>query len=326
MRIAVSGSIARDHLMTFPGRFAEQLVPESLATLSVSFLVDDLDVRPGGVAANICFGLAQLGERPLLVGAIGSDGTDYQEWLAEQGIDVSGVRVSESRHTARFTCTTDTDQNQIASFYPGAMSEARDIDLGGLGDFDLAVISPNDPEAMVRHTRWCAEHGVAFVADPSQQLASLDGEAVRTLVTGARLLFSNAYEAALLERKTGWDAAGVLDRVDIRVTTHGAEGAVVQRSGEPDLRVAVVPAQRVVDPTGVGDAFRAGFLAAQAWQLSLERSVQLGALLATLCVETPGPQEYRLDPGAASDRLSAAYGSAAAAEITSELQRRTRRP
>lgn len=325
MRIAVSGSIATDHLMSFPGRFAEQLLPDKLAHLSVSFLVDDLDVRRGGVAANICFGMAVLGLRPLLVGAVGDDFGEYRDWLETHGVDTSGVRVSRRRRTARFTCTTDIEQNQLASFYPGAMSEAREIDLGSLGELDLVLISPNDPAAMLAHSDYCRSKQVRFAADPSQQLASLGGDDIRGLLDGAAMLFGNAYEAALLERKTGWSAAEVLERVGTRITTHGADGVVIERQGEPAITVPVVTASLVAEPTGVGDAFRSGFLAGQSWGLSVERSAQVGCLLATLCVETVGPQEYVVAPDQVVSRLESAYGSAAAEEIAARLPRPTRR-
>src|SRR5579875_2339145 len=180
--------------MTFAGRFADQLLPDQLANISVSFLVDDLEVRRGGVAANICFGLGVLGLRPLLVGAVGHDFGDYRAWLDEHGVDTSGLTVSDARHTARFTVTTDSDHNQIASFYPGAMSEAVDIDVTALGPVDLVVVSPNAPAAMTRHTEQARSAGIAFAADPSQQLASLESDTVRTLVDGAELLFGNRYE------------------------------------------------------------------------------------------------------------------------------------
>jgi adenosine kinase len=317
--IAVTGSIATDHLMTFAGRFGEQLLPDQLAHLSVSFLVDDLEIRRGGVAANICFGLALLGLRPMLVGAVGDDFGDYRAWLDRHGVDTSAVLTSTTRHTARFVCTTDAEHNQIASFYAGAMSEAREIDLTTLGELDLVLVGANDPEAMLRHTQQCRDGDIPFAADVSQQLAFLDGAAIRELLDGAALLFGNRYEAALLENKTGWSAAEMLDRVAIRVTTHGAEGITVEQAGEPTLRVGVVPAREVVEPTGVGDAFRSGFLAARSWNLSLERSAQLGALLATSCVESVGPQEYRFDASVARERLSAAYGESAAAEIVTQL-------
>ncbi|HET7529957.1 MAG TPA: carbohydrate kinase family protein [Mycobacteriales bacterium] len=319
MRIAVTGSIATDHLMTFPGRFVEQLLPDQLASLSVSFLVEELEVRRGGVAANIAFGMGVLGLDPLLVGAVGDDFADYRAWLERHGVDTSGVRVSDLRHTARFVCTTDADHNQIASFYAGAMSEAREIELAALGPVDLVVVSPNDPAAMLRHTEECRERGIRFVADPSQQLSSLEGEQVRALVDGADVLLTNVYESAMTERKTGWSAAEVLDRVGVRVTTHGAKGAVIEQAGEAALSVPVVPAAEVRDPTGGGDAFRAGFLSGRAWGLGLERSAQVGSLLATLCLETVGTQEYAVQPGAALQRLEQAYGADAAAEIAPHL-------
>jgi adenosine kinase len=306
--------------MTFSGRFSEQLLPDQLDHVSVSFLVEGLDVRRGGVAANICFGLGSLGQNPLLLGAVGADFADYRAWLEAHGVDTSAVRVSETLHTARFVCTTDADQNQIASFYPGAMSEAREIDLATVGALDLVLISPNDPAAMVAHADYCRANGVRFAADPSQQLASLSDEAIRSLLDGADILFSNAYEAALLESKTGWSAAEVLAKVGTRVTTHGADGIVIERTGGEPLSIGVVRATTIADPTGVGDAFRAGFLSGQSWGLSLERSAQVGALLATLCVETLGPQEYSVDATSALERLGAAYGEDAATEIAAHLK------
>ena len=219
---------------------------------------------------NICFGLGTLGLRPLLVGSVGSDFGEYRDWLERAGVDTTGVAVSQTRHTARFVCTTDADQNQIASFYPGAMSEAAAIDLGALGALDLVLISPNAPDAMVAHSRYCRDHGVAFAADPSQQLASLDRDTIGALLEGAQILFGNTYESALLESKTGMSADEVLAVVGTRVTTRGADGVLIEQLGQDQLRVAVVPAEQIVDPTGVGDAFRAGFLAARSWGMSLE--------------------------------------------------------
>jgi adenosine kinase len=305
--------------MTFAGRFSEQLLPDQLSSLSVSFLVDDLEVRRGGVAANICFGLGNLGLRPVMVGSVGADFGEYREWLERHGVDTSGVSVSATRHTARFVCTTDSDQNQIASFYPGAMSEAADIDLGALGDLDLVLVSPNAPDAMVAHAAYCRDHGIPVAADPSQQLASLDAKAIITLLDGAQILFNNAYEAALLETKTGMSAAEVLAAVGTRVTTHGGDGVVIQQTDQDDIRVPVVPATKIVDPTGVGDAFRAGFLTGRTAGLNLERSAQLGSLVAVLVLESTGTQEWTWDPATARTRLADAYGDEAAAEIAAVL-------
>jgi adenosine kinase len=319
VRIAVTGSIATDHLMTFPGRFADSLVADSLHKVSLSFLVDDLDVRRGGVAANIAFGMGCLGLRPMLVAAVGPDFADYRSWLERHGVDTSPVHVSDLRHTARFVCTTDAEHNQIASFYPGAMSEARDIELKPVADrvggLDLVLIGANDPEAMLRHTAECRMRGYPFAADPSQQLARMDGEDIRLLVDGAAYLFTNEYEERLVEHKTGWSGAEVLDRVEVRVTTLGKDGVRIERRGEEPVGVGVPPEEAKVDPTGVGDAFRAGFLAGVAWGVSYERAAQVGNMLATHAIETVGTQEYELGRGRFLDRLGAHYGDEAAAEV-----------
>ncbi|HEY9410665.1 MAG TPA: carbohydrate kinase family protein [Jiangellaceae bacterium] len=323
MPIAVTGSIATDHLMTFPGRFADSLIVDQLDKISLSFLVEELTVRRGGIGANICFGMASLGLNPVLVGSVGEDFVDYRSWLERHGVDCASVHVSEVRHTARFVCTTDADHAQIATFYAGAMSEAREIELRPIvdrvGAADLVVISPNDPEAMLRHTDECRARGYRFAADPSQQLAWMEGASIRHLVDGAAYLFCNEYEAALLEQKTGWSADEVLSRVGVRITTLGKDGARVERVGHEAIAVPAAAEKVAVDPTGVGDAFRAGFLTAVAWGLSLERAAQLGALLATYVLETVGTQEYELGHGDVLARMSNAYGTDAAADIADHL-------
>lgn len=326
MRIAVTGSIATDYLMTFPGRFRELINLEQLDRLSLSFLVDELEVRRGGVAANISFGMAQLGLRPTLVGAVGHDfSDDYQAWLDRHGVDTASVHFSDDKHTARFFCTTDLDEAQLASFYAGAMAVAPDIELGPvearLGGLDLVVVSPNAPEAMLRHTDEARSRGIPVVADPSQQLARLDGKQIRTLVDGAAYVIANDYERSLLESKTGWSGDDVLGRVGVRVTTLGAKGCLVEQDGQPPVEVAAVaPAgDASLEPTGVGDAFRAGFLAGRGWGLGLERSAQVGASLATVVLESVGTQEYAIDPPRFLERLAGAYGSAAADEVASHL-------
>ena len=324
MRIAVTGSIATDHLMTFPGRFADSLVVEQLDKISVSFLVDDLDVRRGGVAANIAFGMANLGHSPVLVGAVGEDFlVDYRSWLERHGVDCSGVHVSTMRHTARFVCTTDRDHAQMASFYPGAMSEAREIELqpiaDRLGGLDLVLISANDPDAMHRHTDECRTRGFAFAADPSQQLAWMEGPGIRRLVEGAAYLFTNEYEAAVLEQKTGWSGTDVIKQVGTRVTTLGKDGVRVESVHADPVYVPVGALVDAVDPTGVGDAFRAGFLSGIAWELSHERSAQLGCLLASYVIETVGTQEYDLGSDDFLSRLARAYGDDAAADVQPHL-------
>jgi adenosine kinase len=323
MKIAVTGSIATDHLMHFPGRFAEQLLPDQLHKVSLSFLVDDLVVRRGGIAANIAFGMAQLGLRPALVGAVGTDFADYRAWLERHNVDCESIYVSELTHTARFVCTTDEDMCQIASFYAGAMAEARNIELAPvadrLGGLDLVLVSPNDPVAMTRHTEECRERGYSFVADPSQQLARMSGEEIRNLIDGAAYLLTNDYEKDLLESKTGLCDADVLDRVGVRVTTRGKHGVRVTGRDLAQIDVPVAREVQAYDPTGVGDGFRAGFFAALSWGLSLERAAQVGALLATLVLETIGTQEYLIRGDEFVKRLAESYGDDAADEVRPHL-------
>jgi adenosine kinase len=324
VRIAVTGSIATDHLMTFPGKFTDQLIADKLDKVSLSFLVDDLAIRRGGVAANIAYGLGVLGLRPLLVGAVGADFGDYRRWLEDHGVSTAAVRESVLHHTARFVCTTDQDGNQIGSFYAGAMSEDGEIDLVALaaeqGGLDLVLIGASDPGAMVLHSTQCRDAGIAFAADPSQQLARILGdEQVRELVDGAEYLFGNEYEEALIERKSGWGTDEMLNRVKVRITTLGAQGARIEQAGQPTITVAGVADAQPVDPTGSGDAFRSGFLAAVAWGLSLERAAQLGNLMAVHALEATGPQEYDLKPAPLTERLAVAYGDDAAAEVAGHL-------
>jgi adenosine kinase len=323
MKIAVTGSIATDHLMHFPGRFADQLISDQLDKVSLSFLVDDLVVRRGGVAANIAFGMAQLGLSPTLVGAVGADFADYRSWLERHGVDCGSVHVSEIAHTARFVCTTDEDLCQVASFYAGAMSEARNIELSPvanrLGGVDLVIVGPNDPAAMIRHSEECRERGYRFAADPSQQLARMPGEDVRSLIDGAAFLLTNEYEKSLLEQKSGLSDADVLERVQIRVTTLGKNGVEITGRDMERIHVPVAREISAYDPTGVGDGFRAGFFAALSWGLGLERAAQVGALLATLVLETVGTQEYEVRSDLFVKRLAESYGDDAAAEVRPHL-------
>jgi adenosine kinase len=323
MRIVITGSIATDHLMTFPGRFADSIVLDKLDKISLSFLVDELEVRRGGVAANIAFGMGVLGLSPILVGAVGPDFADYRSWLQRHGVDTESVHVSEVRHTARFVCTTDEHANQIATFYAGAMQEARDIELGPVvervGSVDLVLIGANDPEAMMRHTEECRYRRIPFAADPSQQLARMHGDEIRLLVDGAAYLFTNEYEAALTEQKTGWSSDEILDRVGTRVTTLGPSGVRIERKGADMIQVPTPKETHKADPTGVGDAFRAGFLAGLAWGLPLQRCAQVGSLLATHVIESVGTQEYELARRSFLLRIREAYGDQAAEEIGAHI-------
>lgn len=324
MSLLIAGSVATDHLMTFAGKFSDSLVVDQLDKLSVSFLVEDLEVRRGGCAANICFGLGNLGLDPVLVGAVGEDFADYRAWLERHRVDCDHVHVSETRHTARFVCTNDSNHAQIASFYPGAMSESREMELKPIvdrvGEPHYVLIGPDDPEGMLRHTDECRQRGYRFVADPSQQLAFGDGDLIRPLIDGAEILISNEYESSLITQKTGWSAEEVLSRVGTWVVTLGAQGVRIDRQGEESIVVPAVPEIEKVEPTGVGDAFRAGFLAALHWGLGHERAAQLGCLLAVYVVEQVGTQEYTLSRANFLQRCTDAYGAEVAADFEPHLQ------
>ncbi|HUW87704.1 MAG TPA: carbohydrate kinase family protein [Candidatus Paceibacterota bacterium] len=323
MKIGVAGSVGRDHLMTFPGKFTDSLVAGSLESVSLSFLVDGLDIRRGGCAANIAFGMGVLGLNPILIAAVGTDFEDYEAWLTRHGVDTSHVLVSETLLTALYMVTTDTELNQIASFFPGAMSEARNIELAPImdktGKLDLLVISPDDPEAMLRHSEIAKREGIRIAADPSQQMARMSGEEIKKLIDGAAYLFLNEYELALASQKTGWSDGEILDRVEVRVVTLGSKGAKVEEKGQETITVGIAQEKSKLDPTGVGDSFRAGFIAGLAWGLSHERCAQLGSMLATYVIETKGTQEYRFTREEFLERFEKAFGAEATADVSEHL-------
>ena len=319
MKIAVAGSIATDHLMTFPGRFADQFLVDQLHRVSLSFLVDDLVVRRGGVAANIAYGLGQLGLRPVLLGAVGTDFADYRAWLERHGVDCESVHVSEVAHTARFVCTTDLDMCQIASFYTGAMAEAGTIELAPVaervGGLDMVLVGASDPEAMLRQSQECRTRGYPFAADPSQQLARMSGSEVLGLIEGADFLLTNDYEKSLLQSKAGITDERLLELVKVRVTTLGRHGAEIAGRDFDPIHVPVAREIEPVDPTGGGDAFRAGFFAAISWGLNLQRAGQVGSLLAMLTMEHVGAQEYEVHPDTFVKLVTECYGDAAAGDV-----------
>jgi adenosine kinase len=304
--------------MHFPGKFSQQLLADQLHQVSLSFLVDDLVVRRGGVAANIAFGMGQLGGEPVLMGAVGADFDEYRAWLERNGVDCGFVHVSDVHHTARFVCTTDEEMCQIASFYAGAMSEARNIELAPAwkaSGADLVVISADDPAAMVRHSIECRERGYRFAADPSQQIARMTGDDLHSLIDGAELLFTNDYEKSLLESKTGLSEAEILGMAGVRVTTLGSRGVEIVGRDVDYVHVPCAKERAKADPTGVGDGFRAGFLTARQWGLSWQRAAEVGSLLATLVLETVGTQEYVVKPNDFADRLAESYGDDSASEV-----------
>lgn len=293
MDIIVSGSIAYDYLMRFPGHFTEHLIKEQLHQISVSFLVDEMTKHWGGVAANIAYTMAMLGLKPKLFGTAGRDFTDYRQHLEQAGVDCSTVRQHDDVFTASFFANTDRDNNQIASFYAGAMAYAKNYRLADVytGKPDLVVISPNDPLAMIQLTEECRERGIRFVADPSQQVPRLSGDELRKIIEGAYLLVVNAYEAEIIGKKTGLMPGQLRNLVNILIITQGKNGADIYENGDIS-HVGVFDTDDIKDPTGVGDAFRAGLLrgVASGWPLKL--SAQVGSLCAAYTLEQIGTQNH----------------------------------
>src|SRR3954447_4851308 len=236
MKIIVTGSIAYDYLMSFPGKFTEQILPEHLHRLSVSFLVDTMDKRRGGCAPNIAYTLALLGEKPYLMGTAGEDFGDYRQWLEAAGVDTSLCKQIGGKFTASFFCSTDTENNQIASFYTGAMADAGQLSFRTIGDCGLAIISPNDPGAMVQYAEECRTLAIRSIFDPGQQCARMSGDELREGLRGAAIVIVNDYELELLRQKTGLSEDDILDESEALIVTRGEHGSsVLTRDGRADV-------------------------------------------------------------------------------------------
>jgi adenosine kinase len=297
MNIVLTGSVAFDYLMTFPGYFRDHLLPDKLATVSLSFLVDSLIKRRGGIAPNIAYTLALLGGRPQVMATVGEDFEEYRQWLEAHGVDTSATRVIPGVFTASFFANTDRANAQIASFFPGAMAHAAELSFHTLPapKPDLAVISPNDPKAMEQYIQECQELGIPYLYDPSQQLVRMAGPELKQGIEGAFALFVNDYESGLVEKMTGLTVADICQRVRLLVITRGEQGSYIYADGK-EFNVPIVPAQVIVDPTGVGDAYRGGFLAGFSHGLDWETCGRMGALAATYCLEQAGTQSHNYTP------------------------------
>lgn len=297
MKIALTGSIAYDYLMSFPGHFQDHILADKLESISLSFLVDKMIKRRGGVGPNIGYTMALLGGDPVLFSTVGQDFGEYRAWLEEKGVDTRGVQTIEDEFTASFFATTDRDNCQISSFYPGAMSHAAQVKLADWNGepLDLVVVSPTDPKAMNQYIDEAAALNIPYLYDPSQQTVRLSGEELRKGVEGAYALFVNYYEFCLIEKHAGLSLADIQNLVEILVITKGEDGSLIYSGGE-EIEVSVIPPERIIDPTGVGDAFRGGFLTGLSFKLDLELCGQIGALAASYCLETDGPQSHSYTP------------------------------
>jgi adenosine kinase len=291
MNIIVTGSIAFDYLMSFPGRFTEHLMPEHVQRVSLSFLVDSMDKRRGGCGPNIAYTLALLGERPRLMATAGQDFPEYRQWLEAAGVDTSLVLEVPGKFTASFFCSTDTENNQIASFYTGAMANASELSFRATGPCDMAIVSPNDPAAMLQYTDECRTLGIPFIFDPGQQCARMNGSELRDGIVGAAIVVCNDYELELIRQKTEMGEAEILGEAGILVVTRGEHGCTILTTGDR-IDVPAVTPHRIVDPTGVGDAFRAGFMKGLALDASLETCGRLGSVAATYALEHLGGSNH----------------------------------
>ena len=319
MAIVISGSVAFDYLMTFPGYFRENILPEKLDKISLSFLVDNMTRQCGGCAPNIAYSMALLGEKPKVLATAGEDFADYRRWMEENGIDASYIREIPGKYTASFFVNTDLENNQIASFYTGAMADAARFSLAEIprDEVDYLVISPNDPSAMRKLTEECVSFGIPYLFDPSQQVARNPHDDLRIGVENAHAVFCNEYEFDLLVKHTGLSARQIEEHVRLLVITRGENGATV-KSDDREYRIPIVPASRIADPTGVGDAFRGGFLRGYRLGLDLQTCGQMGALSATYCLEQNGPSNHHYTPQEYIKRYRASFDDNGALDILNQ--------
>jgi adenosine kinase len=310
MRIVVTGSIAYDYIMVFPGKFRDHILPEKMHILSVSFLVDSLKRLRGGTAANIAYNLALLGERPTLLGAVGEDFGEYRQWLDHHGVDTTAVRVVSGEFTSSCFINTDLQDNQITAFYPGAMNHAAQLSIRdlGLNGSDLVVIAPNDPKAMAKYARQCADLKIPYLYDPSMQAPRLSAEELDAGFRGAQILTGNDYEFGMMAEKLGITEDALRRRVPVTVMTRGEAGSLIT-VGDAEYEIPTAKPAKVVDPTGAGDAFRSGLIAGLKRGLSWPVTGRMAALAATYAIEQAGTQEHTYTPADFLGRYRASFGA-----------------
>ena len=318
MRICVTGSIAYDYIMVFPGHFKDHILPDKMHILSVSFLVESMKRQRGGTAPNIAYNLALLGERPSVMGTVGEDFAEYRAWLEEEGIDTTGIKPVPAEFTSSCFINTDLSDNQITAFYPGAMAHAHTLSFRDQPrDIDLVVIAPNDPGAMERYAVECRELGIPYLYDPSMQAPRMSAEELRTGFAGAKVLTGNDYEFAMMAEKLGVSEPELRSLVPITVVTKGESGSSIFVEGEEFVIPAARPRQ-VVDPTGAGDAFRAGFVKGMLRGFRWEVVGRMASLAAVYAVEQGGTQQHRYDLPAFVQRYRENFGDAPELETLQE--------
>lgn len=309
MSIIVTGSVAFDYLMSFPGHFSEHILPEQIHQVSLSFLVDSMRKQRGGCAPNIAYNLALLGERPTVMATVGQDFAEYRAWLESAGVDTSAMVVIEDDFTSSCFINTDQDNNQIVTFYAGAMGQAKKLSFYDLdySDIALAIISPGNPEAMVKHARECQDLGIPYIYDPSQQIVWLSGEDLLQGIRGAKVLIGNEYEFGMIRNKTGLSDEEVLTLSQVTIITQGEQGSIIFADGL-EMHVPAVPPEPLAEPTGVGDAYRAGLIKGMLHDLPWELAGRLGSLAATYVLEKYGTQEHSYTCREFMDRYHHVFG------------------
>ncbi|MEX1019974.1 MAG: carbohydrate kinase family protein [Litorilinea sp.] len=310
MSFIITGSVAYDYLMRFPGRFRDHILPDELDNLSLSFLADHMARERGGVAANIAYTMKLLGDDPLIMATVGYDFGDYRRWLEEQGLRTEQIIEIKDVLTATFFVSTDLDHNQIANFYTGAMGYAKEYSLASqkLTDAELVLISPNDPVAMLNFARECQEMGIAYAYDPSQQIARLSADDLETSVPGAAYLLCNEYELAMVRNKTGWSEDAIKEKVGALVLTLGKKGSVIYAQGET-YEIPVATPDAIEDPTGAGDAYRGGFFAARGAGLDLAVSGRIGSLCSAYALEHVGTTTHQFSLAEFVARYETVFGA-----------------
>jgi adenosine kinase len=290
VKIIVSGSLAYDRIMDFPGKFCDHILPDKLHVLNVCFAVNGMEERFGGTAGNIAYNLSMLGEKPIIVATAGKDFNDYEKWLIKNGLSLEGIRRIPEEMTAGAYITTDRADNQITGFNPGAMKYPSLYNFDSLdGGNALAIIAPGNLEDMVSHSRTCKEKGIPYIFDPGQSITALSGDELRESTDGSKLLISNDYELEMIMKSTGLDRAGLLKLTEAIITTLGESGSIVYTDGI-EVKIPASPVSQVTDPTGAGDSFRAGLIKGMVNGKSLVEAARLGSVSAGYSVECQGTQ------------------------------------
>ena len=306
-RALICGSLAFDTIMVFADRFANHILPDKIHILNVSFLVPQMRREYGGCAGNIAYNLALLGDTGLPMATVGSDFGPYREWLTRAGVPTEHVQVIESELTAQAFITTDLDDNQITAFHPGAMQHSHANRVSAARDITLGIVAPDGRDGMIEHAAQFAAAGIPFIFDPGQQLPMFGPEDLQRFLTQARWVTVNDYEWQLLQQKSRWGVSEITSHIEALIVTRGAAGAVIHTRGE-QIAIPAVPAQQVVDPTGCGDAFRAGIIHGLLHGLDWRTSGHIASLMGAIKVEARGTQNHRFTRREFDQRLARAFG------------------